>query len=624
MKNNHKTQHRTPFWVWLVIAAFALIDPLQHVWIAFVPPSGFEPTGLHIKDSAFFLTAMDHAGTDFHSPYATCEAAGGNRHYSYFPLVDHYIYGLVGIVAGVLHVPHFFMLAFANAFGIALLLFITYHLFRQIHPPSANWAFAVYTFGGGLGGVTYLVALLLGWNDNPNFDSWFLRFGMYELFEHGYIAPHLILYRLYYTLSLSACLAGTLCVIRADRTPARSWLAGLLFLAGTATNLRVGILILAATALYLLFRGGKQRWRIAALAALGAAIGGLFATALLRTNPALTQSYASTMRAAVWFSPLLLAHVFHLPPLMARTWRHVREGSLLIRVGVLAFAGYLVAFALLYAAYLGYYGNFLDVYDGTIAMRISDYALIGGMAALPFALLKRPSHDDGLEWVTLWMLAYTAIAISAFGQGWFLRFTPARLIVVLGFPIAILTGRQLYAWSITRPRLSVGLLCAMTVCGASSIVVAVTSFQGPLGHWPDRQPYAFLHSEYMSEADAALINQLPEGRVLAPATTTPVFGDVIAVRNDQPVVYGVGTLVFSDTDFLTLRNAAAAFFSPKTTADEREAIARRWCVDYVLCPDTTPVRSDVRTQLDALPWLKVIAREGDGVVYEALFTATGP
>ena len=610
---------RWPKWVWTVILALGVTQPLVHVLIAYFPPAGAVPTGLTIPDSAEFLYAMRMFPTHFQSHYATCQTPYGSHYVGYFPFTHLWPYGLLGLAAHWCGLDPFMTYGVATGLSAALYLAVVYAFLRQVMPAHADRAFFLFTLSGGLGGILYLLTGLFGLHDAPRFDAYFARYAMYELFEGPHLLPVTYLPRLYYTLSLALCLAALTLLIRCatgELRPARIALAAGLMILGTAINARSGIFTGGVGLIYLgCRRDCPLRHRVALASSFIPAfvVAAILTRTLLSLNPRLASNLLHVANMAVWFSPLLSVVALHLFLVPREVAARLPGLSPFARLCAWAAVGYLGAFTVLFVLYQGYYGNLLVCRDAAVAERISDWGLLGaGLGALWAARQGRrraaPSEHD---WVVLWLLAYGALAISAFGQGWFLRFGPHRLQVLLWLPVCMLSALGLDRWRRTRPRAALTLTVALGVCGVSSIFAGVAFFEAAVGRTNARGPYPQLHTSVMSLADAHVLDKLGEGRVLAPSPG----GDVVVFTRGNPVVYGIGSFNMAEEPEIVLRDEVARFFDAETPDAERLRIVQKWCADYVYCPDTWPVSEETMARLRRTPWLDEAAAEGRGALF---------
>ena len=622
-------QRKTPAWVWAIIIGLALIEPVTHGWIAYFPPEGTAPTGLHIGDSGYFLQPMRMFGTGFFSPYATCKSPHGAHHAGFFSLPDNYMYGVLGLIANLLHIDHFLFLGIANGAGLAVYLFIVYRFLCEIVPQHANLAFVLFTLGGGPGGVLYLVTGALGLHHAPMFDAYFQRYAWYELIEEGNLTPVLQMVRLYKTLPLAFFFGALLLFFKGYRLRNARWIAlsTIPLFVGTLLNVVYGPVVWGLGVCYLYCRKGDPIGKRAAAAGVFAVpvfLAGVAAWGVLNLNP-VALGNALALRRCMWFSPFVSAILLHLFVAPIGVARGIRRLPAVGRLAALAAVGYLAAFTVLYCLYQAYYGNVLRCLEYTAAVRISDWALIGAAIGAGFGLRRPAVKADGVRhdeepdgWTTLWLLGFVAVALSAFGQGWFLRFSPKRLMFLIGLPICIHSAEGLHRLETNHPRIARGLLAAFLACGACTIAVTALFFQGPLGRQAGEGPFAHLHAEVMSPADAEALSRLGPGVVLTPASAPPYFGDIIALRPGNSVVFAQGTLNFSDQPMADLGEHVGKFFNPAATDAFRRGFVEEWCVDYVYCPDRHPVDTAVLDALRSASWLEEIAQCGDAVVFKVI------
>ena len=619
-----------PWAVCLIIVALSAIEPLTHAWIQNYPPEGAVPTGIHTGDSAHHLLCMRSFGNGFFSPFATCQAPKGAHHYSYFAVPIFHLYGIVGEVAKLLHINAFLFLGIANGLGGALLLVTVYRFLRRAFPALANRAFYLYALGGGLGGVAFLVAGLFDMHDRPDFELLFQRFAWYELIEGQHLSPALLLPRLYYTVPLALGFSGLTAYGSADRNDSRKHLlfaAFLLFLA-TAMNLRVGPMFFGVIVLYALC-GAHQpiTQRITALVAAFAAVaagGGVF-WSVLRLHPSYAGNVSQVTDTAMRLLPYLSATVLLWLAALGGMRRALARLPRPLYCIACAILGYLAAYTLGAAGYHIYYGNWLYGGDATVPLAVSDWALLGIMPGFATAWF-RPKADapetaapeagalgpGAVGWAALWLLGYLALSISAFGGGWFLRLSPERLMVMIGLPLAVIAAYGLQGMPVVRRRI---LYTALLGCGIVSIGVGALWFQGPWGRTPGQGPFAYLHYAHMTERDAGLLERLPEGTAIAPPWSPIAFGEVIALREGMRVVGGPGAMNLGEQPFGPLQTSVNTFFSAATTDADRRGIARAWCVEYVYCPDTCPIDRDLLDAFQDAPWLKQLARSGQGRIF---------
>jgi hypothetical protein len=78
----------------------------------------------------------------------------------------------------------------------------------------------------------------------------------------------------------------------------------------------------------------------------------------------------------------------------------------------------------------------------------------------------------------------------------------------------------------------------------------------------------------------------------------------------------------SDRDASETLRQVRHFFSREATEQERRALVDDWCVNYIYCPDSSPVAEEVVDALRHTPWLKETATRGRAVVFEVDTGAT--
>jgi len=192
-----------------------------------------------------------------------------------------------------------------------------------------------------------------------------------------------------------------------------------------------------------------------------------------------------------------------------------------------------------------------------------------------------------------------------------LRFGPQRLEVLLWLPLCILSASALHR---VGPRTRRAFLGVMIACGVCSVSVASLCFQAPVGYTPRVSPYASLHSEVMTRADARVMAHIGTGTVL----TTDPAADIIVLRHGSPVVFGNATFNLTDQLFAPLRDGVLHFFSPSATDEFRRDFVQEWCADYVYFSDTWPVAPETLAQLENAPWLERIAADGRAALFRVM------
>lgn len=624
---SQEDKRRTPFWVWMVIAGLAMVEPVTHLTYPHCEPQGCTWTGLHTVDTYAYLTAMRYCGDEYYSPYARCGSAAGDRDASLYALPHHRLYGMLGSVARAFGIPEFEFLGIANGFGLAFMLLAVYWLLRSILPGRAQLAFLLFALGGGLGGVLYLVSSVLGLHEHPIFARAFLRFFVYELNEGVRFQPYLFAGRLYYTLPLGLGFLGLALFTRGIARQSLLWQApaAALVFAGAFLNMRLGPILWGIGILYLVcVPGSGLRIRIAAggMWTLGATLGSLAAAKMLAQNPELNASVFRSLSGAMWLLPFLYASALHWLVVPGALGRGLGALPGFARVCGFAAAGYCVLYVVLYFGYqFAWYGNWLYGGETSAAIAVSDWALPGACAGAVLAWRRRPvlapanSGQAVLGWLAVWFLAFFAVSVSANGGGWTLQFMPQRFMVALGLPLAALAAEELARVKIKRPGLARGYVIAIVACGLISIFVTWGIVYGPLGHASAQRVFPWTNYLFMSKADARMLDEIPQGVVLAPSLGDPLLGDVAAQRPGLRTVYGNGTMDFSREVMPDVRARVAAFFKPGTSEATRRTLVDDWCVNYVLCPGTTPVDAATIAELRALPWLQEVAAEGEGVLF---------
>lgn len=603
-------------WRWIVVILLASIEPLIHVWIAYCPPDGMAATGLRTRDGVIYVHAMRMFETDFASPFATHLAPHGDHDVGLYALPLHWVYGVVGVVQRALGLYEFIGLGLANGVAAFVYLVAVLAFLREVAPRLAERAFLLFALGGGLGGVAYLAALGLGVQDSPLFPRLFEKFMSYELLEGPGLLPILYLPRLYYSVSLAFCFGGLTAFARLVRTGDLRYgiVAAALLAIGGFVNIRFGVFA-ALVAIILLWSGNGISIRACVAPLVSVAIAVAVAVAanalVMGLRPSFVGNTMVLVRQAMWPMAFVTVAFFHLLLLPGEGRRAIDAMTRMQTVVAFAALGYLLAFVALYVGYQIYYGNFFVGGDSAAAQVVSDWSLIGVMIGAAYGWFRRRAEsnvDYDHAWVLIWFLTFTAIAVSAFGQGWFLRLVPQRLIVFLGLPLAIMSASALdrFARAGAR-RIVVGFYVAFIFGGLCLIGVATACVQGP---------YASGYTSnsgnlFITRHDAALIQRIDGGIVLAPEP----FSDIISLRRGVHVIGGVGSTDLSDQPYAVLAAAVNAFFSPKTGDKERRNIVETWRVTHVYCPDTQPVSAELKAQFEQTPWLKPVAREGDAVVY---------
>jgi len=609
------TSHR---WIVALIVVIALVEPVTHFALEHTLSGDSVHSGFHIGDTPFFLTSMRAFGTGFVSPYTTDASVHGDASARYFALPHHALYGALGMLARTIHVAPFIVLGVANGLAAAAYLGAVLVFFRALCPVIAARAFAIFTLGGGLAGVVWLIAFMLNHANTAPFETWFHRFARYELIEGPFLSPWLLLPRLYYTLPLAL---GYVALARTARRGAAPDIVsvGLLTIA-TYLNLRAGTLLLGATIGWFLLRPGASlpaRVRACGVTAAPVIAAGAIVAWLWSWNPIGGENVSSLLRRSAWFGSVAAALVLFLPGLVPGVHAGVRALPRWARIVAGGALGYLFVFGALYLAHQIYYGNFVAGGEASAAARVSDVSLLGAILGAALGARRRDAEGDpALGWLTLWFVAGIAASVSAFGAGWAMRLMPERCLVLLGPPLALLTAHGLAIWQPQRPRLNRAALGALLACGTTSALVGVSCFQGPLGHRPDTPAFAWAHSEQVYPEDAAIVADLTPGLLLAPASLPPLVGDVAVHRNESlSTVLGQPTLEFAGLNMLDTIRAVQAFYDPAATTEARAEFVARHGIDYVLCPREAPVADTTLAQFEATPWLVRHREVGPAIVY---------
>lgn len=604
---------QTPWWVWAITLLFALLQPFTHWMVLAGAPPDAVPTGLHKPDSAVFIHTMRMFESGFYSPYATCRSPFGDHSPRLFATPFYLLYGLAGLIGSALPISDFMLLAWANAFGAACYLLAAYHFMRAIHPIRSSLAFVLFALSGGIGGPLYLACSMLGVADTPAFSAWFYRFAIYDLVEGPNLAPYLLMPRLYYTLPLALALSGFTACIVAWRVRCRAHLlyASALLFTGVLLNARLGPPIAAIAGLYLAQHADRpfRRWIVFA-APLAAAMA--VAALVMRLNPGFVANTLAAVRQGMWFTsylsaafPLLLAaapQVLRQTPELSRPFRLAAAGSL----------GYLAVFSALFVAHQLYYGTLHIGADHAASVQISDFALIGAAAGVVLAWRSRaefPRPNQG--WLVVWALLFSALAVSAFGRGWFLQFSPQRLMVFLGVPLSLLAAETIQSLWNPRRYLAATSLGFAVVCGISSLVVSTLVFQGPLGMRPGLASDIGMHAAYVPLPDARCLDALGPGTVAAP----PPYNDILSLRNGVHVLGGYGAVSLSDQGATTLDAAVDAFFDPDVPNESRRNFLREWCVTHVYVPGDFRENSALADHFDHFDALELVAASGPARLY---------
>lgn len=623
---------RHPRWPWVIIVGFALIEPLTHVWLQYGLSGDVVHSGFHIGDTPFFLWDMQIFTNNFYSPYVVCTSAEGANNPWLYALPHHWMYATLGWLAHTIHLDPFLALGIANGLGGAFYLWMALCFFRYVIPARANLAFVLLCFGGGLGGLVWVASLLLGLQEAPGFEFWFHRFARYELIEGPFLAPALLLPRLYYTLPLGLGFAALMAFIgSAGREhPLPDKKAILLQFLCAYLNARVGLLFWGVALCFMIaqpvLRNG-MKWRYVITYLLPTLVATMLMYIPFGMNPHGVDNFSELLRRSAWMGSLVTATFWAWPVVALVVWRQLGQlGGMGRLLGGWAL-GYGVVFFVLYVVHQTWYGNWLAGGDTAAAIAVSDWALLGLLPGSLMIFHRRKSDPEagGENWVALWFLGLASLSIAALGHGWSMRLMPERCLVLLGPPLAMLLAEGLGMVRLRFPRVATVYTATIVVSGLVSLAVGVLCFQGPLGHTPVRSPFGWAHSEVVFADDLALINLLEHGRVLAPASAPPLLGDVaVAQQRGLTTVFGQPSLEFGDVNMLATALEVQRFFSPAASDLFRTMFVMDWCVDFILCPATRPVDPSVMAAFDALPWLERIAEQGDAVLYRVLIDTGSP
>ncbi|MBX7255824.1 MAG: hypothetical protein K1Y02_05645 [Candidatus Hydrogenedentes bacterium] len=607
----------------LLIAGYSAIMPLVHLWVAWAPPKGMAFTGMHHSDTVVFLHCMRMFATDFYSPFASCHAELGAHSVRYFATPFYWIYGAIGAIGRVCNANECIALGLANGLSTAVFLCAVYTFFRSAAPRQARLAFVLFVLGGGVGGLTYLASGALGLHGSTQFDTYFKWFTL-SLVEGN---ANVKMPRLYYTLPFAMGMFGlTLTIRNATRSAVLPMAASTLLIAvGSFFNVRLAPLFFGTGLLYLWLGAAgkpvKPRVANASFLFAGVLLGGVAGVFVMRLSPTFYNNAFSSVRDSLSLGAYVLDTLPLLIAASVAVWQTRSDTGRLGRVALAAAGGYIVAYAVLYAAFHTYYGTWLIVHDYAAPIAVSDWAFVGAGAGAVWAWRRRVPQSgcvEGHGWIAIWFLAFLALAITAFGAGWFMRFTPSRIHCILGMPLSLLAAAGIHRVQARRPVLARALTAVILVCGISTTLVSALCFMGPLGWKPDASPFAYIHGESMTLADAEVIAHMPPGRVLTQYTPGPQISDVISLRPQNSVVLGMGTMNLSDLSASEMAAAVDRFFQIETTDEERRAFVRNWCVDYILCSDTHKQDDAVERELRKSNWLQLDHEQGGAVLFRVM------
>lgn len=622
MTNEAPHSTRTPIWAWIVIVLISTLQPAAHIVCKYFPPEGMVSTGLHIPDSALFIQSMRMFSNSFYSPYASVLSDAGPNSMQHYAIPHLWFYGLQGVVADLLRFDHFMFYGLVNGLASGLFAWTAYRLFRTVDTKAAGYAFVILILGGGLGGILWILTGLAGVHDAPRFEDYFWRFGIYELIEGAHLFPATYYARSYYTVSLAGCMGAMTVYLHAIemRCPRHAVLAGIVLLPAAFLNARYGVFtlgIIAMAALQPRDVPAAMRWRYAAITAVAGIIGAMLSRALMKTSPHIIQNHLDIGNMHMHFSPFIVSLILVAPAAAYGIWINRRTGSVIFRALIGAGLGYLAAYTVLFIGYQLWMGNILIARDTAVAITISDWALIGGIAGAIVALARKTTHPDASSrgtskasdmaisplharstpcaWVVVCLLGFTCLAISAFGQGWFLKFGPQRLTPLIYIFMCLIAGMALARVAESRPAMVQRYLGVVATCGVMSVLVSIFVFQSSIGWRGHDAPFAATHVSAMREEDRQMIDDLEEKRIIAAGP----IADVIALQRGLPVFHGIASFNMSDQRFIATRALQEMFFNPDTSSEARHAIVDTFGIERIVCSATWPAADETIAALEA-------------------------
>ena len=546
-----------------------------------------------------------------YSPYVSCEAEAGPYALTYFAAPIFLLYAILGELAHILSITPFIALGLINGLAGALYLFCVWRFFRLILPVFAETAFYLFALGGGLGGILYLIALFTGLDQAPRFQEAFLRFAAYDLIEGQHRSPLLLMPRAYYTIPMALGIASLTAFIESERMGCRAHLffSGFLLFCCTLINIRIGPVLWGVALLYILIVSETDRKERATLIisyGLYCFSGTLLFYAIFLMHPSYSANVYSVGQQIMGIIPFLTATLFFWPPLLHTLYRILFAAPPFLRGCIGAGLGYFHTYLILYLAYQTYWGNLLiggDVKAGTV---ISDWALLGAVVGVLLTLRlprKLPVKTNPIYlWLTCWFFVLLCISLSAWAQGWTIRFAPQRFMLLLPIPMALLTACGLA----TLPRITSRLCYGLSIgCGVISLCVGSLFFQGHAGKQGPDQAFAYLHYAHMNQDDASAIYKLEPGYVLTPPWSPIAFGEILAQHEGLRIIGGPGAMNLGDLPFNEIQTDVAAFWNPDTPDATRKDIAKRRCVNWVYSPATAPANPDILQILRQSPWLTI-------------------
>lgn len=618
---------KTPRWVWILLLALALTPVWKYAATEAFIPEGYVSTGASTGDAPILISCMRMFETSFFSPWSSAQSPYGPHSVRYFAAAYYWIYGILGWLLSPFPLSWPLKFEVVNTLGLLFYLWTAWRFLRSFFPDVAVKALALFTLGGGLGGLVFFLFRLFALHETPAYESLFLRYALYELLEGAHVPPLALAWRLYYTLPLGLFLAALL-LAKPDasglRIPSKAILAaGSLFLSGWI-NMRVGA---GSTALLVLFAWlcvtqTPLRIKSVFFLILASSLGVLTGLLMQRMNPVMAEGCFDFIRMGVWPTALLSAVLpcailaaFAVPNILSESGRPVQYFA-----G--AAFGFITLYAALFAAYYVYFGvNPLEGSDFSATIRVSDPALLGAPLGLLSAWLwirRRPARTAPVSnpenaWILLWLILVVSVGISAFGQGWFLRLVPHRALVFLALPLSICAAQGLTLLERSHRKTAATLFALIVIAGIASKAVMIGWFHAPLGY-VENGPFHWSHSELMRAEERPLLDSVGPGMILAPSSQGPCMGDILAMRDNVRVVYGFGSLSISDVIMNKSGEDATLFFEDDCPDEKRVEIIQRRGVDYVYCPATHPVAETVRQHLLSLPWLVREAASGDGCI----------
>jgi hypothetical protein len=551
-------------------------------------------------------------------PWLDPAPGGGEKPFAPWPVTWPYLaVGRAAALAGVSD-----LVAYNAAAAIAFLLYVlaAYYLLRCLLGRAAPWAFLLFLFAAGFGGLVYLGACLLSpeWRFLVDMGKPF-RGGKsvitFELFEGtGYI-PFTIASRLYYPLSLAPALGAVGLAWRWARGRQGAWrpvgVAGLVF-ASTLANLRFGFFAGALVVLAVLVAGAGLRRSVAMAAAVSAvALGALGAYALTNRWPANAEAYTAYkvinagLGSADPRAVLLGGGALWIPATAAGIWICRSAGSWGRAARFLrAAALYAACVVLLYGlATLAYYVSKLLALDAlrrridgrdapgvnTAWLLLSLFVAAAALAvpASRWLARRRLEPGDGRSeparagaFLVLWYLGACLAAMDPLHVLGLANVGPIRLVFLLWLPLAGLAALGLERMSrrSARPRLvAVGGTAALVALGLPSLVL-YHAFQVALPLRAAEGAVDLEDSPFLASLDVEALETLgreAEGRMLS---SRPV-GTFAPLMTGCAVVWSGAARDLVDAG--ERRRDVGQFYHARTADERRLEILRRYGVRYV-------------------------------------------